>query len=132
MNVHNHGPSEGQGIDCGETRLADGSPIGWCQVHPILRKARAQAWAEGCYSPGYIFGHLHDCMGWEDCDCTTYINPYEDNSEITAFCGNTKNHERHTEQGVRLPEFTCEGFYSCDECYEAFYSMQHNHVCEES
>lgn len=96
-----------------------------------FKRRLSKAWQEGRNARGYIFGHYDDCTGWEDCYCTTYINPYEDNSEITAFCGNTKNHERHTEPaGSDLPEFTCEGFYSCEECYEVFYSMSHNHVCE--
>lgn len=28
--VHNHGPSEGRGLDCGETTAVDGYPMGWC------------------------------------------------------------------------------------------------------
>lgn len=97
-----------------------------------IRKAKEEAWWEGRRAQGYMFGHYYDCAGWGDCHCTKYINPYKDNSEITAFCGNTKNHERHTEPAGkgRLPEFTCKGFYFCGECYEEFYSIQHNHVCE--
>lgn len=52
MKVHNHGPEEGRGIDCGEPRLTDGSFIGWCQILPIIRKAKEQAWDEG-FSAGY-------------------------------------------------------------------------------
>ena len=47
MNVHTHGPDEGRGLDCGEIRLADGSPLGWCQLLPVIRKAKVEAWAEG-------------------------------------------------------------------------------------
>lgn len=96
-----------------------------------LNAELSEAWRKGRNSLGHIFGHYHDCAGWEDCYCTKHINPYEDNSGVTAFCGNTENHERHTEPaGGYLPEFTCGGFYFCDECYEAFYSMPHNHVCK--
>lgn len=28
--VHNHGPSEGRGIDCAEKRMPDGRLKGWC------------------------------------------------------------------------------------------------------
>lgn len=52
INAHNHGPNEGRGVDCGEPRLADGSPIGWCQILPIIRKAKADAWDEGLLSAG--------------------------------------------------------------------------------
>lgn len=56
INVHNHGPNEGRGLDCGEPSLADGSFIGWCQILPIIRKAQEQAWDEAiaslCYSDG--------------------------------------------------------------------------------
>lgn len=52
INVHNHGPNEGRGVDCGEPRLADGSFIGWCQILPVIRKAQEQAWEEGITASG--------------------------------------------------------------------------------
>lgn len=30
MAVHNHGPAEGRGLDCGERRMPDGTLRGWC------------------------------------------------------------------------------------------------------
>lgn len=56
VRVHTHGPNEGRGTDCGEIRLADGTPIGWCQILPVLRKAKAQAWDEAVAAMRYSDG----------------------------------------------------------------------------
>lgn len=57
MNVHTHGPDEGRGIDCGEIRLADGSPLGWCQLLPVIRKAKAEAWEHGAFDAALSLDH---------------------------------------------------------------------------
>lgn len=105
-----------------------------------LNDELSKAWRRGRKDMGYMFGHYHDCAGWEDCYCTKHINPYEDNTEITAFCGQLETHATHTEpqrgepgELHYTPAFTCGGFYHCMECYEAYYSvpsLPHEHVCE--
>lgn len=45
--------------------------------------ARAEGWeAREKARPQYLGpddGHYHDCMGWEDCHCASYPNPYVEN-----------------------------------------------------
>ena len=48
-----------------------------------LRMAKAEAWDEArAAKPQYLGpddGHYpDDCMGWEDCHCASYPNPYRD------------------------------------------------------
>jgi hypothetical protein len=45
-----------------------------------LAEVKANAWDEARSAPpqylGPDNGHYNDCMGWEDCHCDTYPNPY--------------------------------------------------------
>jgi hypothetical protein len=47
-----------------------------------LAKVKAEAWDEARSAPpqylGPDNGHSWDCMGWEDCHCDTYPNPYRE------------------------------------------------------
>ena len=38
MSVHNHGPDQGKGLDCGERRLADGTLRGHCLENDLFCK----------------------------------------------------------------------------------------------
>jgi hypothetical protein len=62
MAVHNHGPEEGPGLACNESRLSDGSLRGACLDEkrfcsregcvasiPDTREGKSQAWREGWY-----------------------------------------------------------------------------------
>ena len=41
------------------------------------RELMAEAWDERhATRPNYSQGHDDDCMGWEDCHCGRYLNPY--------------------------------------------------------
>lgn len=69
-------------------RLGDAYDVGPATVLKVVTRivaareaaARREAWDErGKARPQYlgpIDGHYDDCMGWEDCDCGTYPNPY--------------------------------------------------------
>ena len=44
---------------------------------PAGRALMAEAWDERhATRPNYSQGHDDDCMGWEDCRCGRYLNPY--------------------------------------------------------
>ena len=44
---------------------------------PAGRELMAEAWDERhATRPNYSQGHDDDCMGWEDCHCGRYLNPY--------------------------------------------------------
>lgn len=51
-------------------------------VEHLIREAKREAWDErNDASPQYLGplnGHYDDCMGWEDCYCDSYPNPYRD------------------------------------------------------
>lgn len=52
MSVHNHGPEEGAGLSCNESRLPDGSLKGACMsdertLSEVIREGMAEAMAAG-------------------------------------------------------------------------------------
>ena len=46
---------------------------------PTGKQLLAEGWDERHKArPDYSQGHDDDCMGWEDCRCGRYVNPYRD------------------------------------------------------
>lgn len=49
-------------------------------IEQIVRERMAQAWDERNDARPRLLGpndgHYEDCMGWEDCYCASYPNPY--------------------------------------------------------
>ena len=46
---------------------------------PAGKQLLAEGWDERHKArPDYSQGHDDDCMGWEDCHCGRYVNPYRD------------------------------------------------------
>ena len=46
---------------------------------PAGKQLLAEGWDERHKArPDYSQGHDDDCMGWEDCLCGRYVNPYRD------------------------------------------------------
>ena len=44
---------------------------------PAGKQLLAEGWDERHKArPDYSQGHDDDCMGWEDCHCGRYVNPY--------------------------------------------------------
>lgn len=84
-NVHNHGPDDGRGIGCGESRLADGSLIGWCQLLPVFYGAKEQAWTGD--DPPATNPHTEEIV-------TDYIFTFED--DVEPFARIEGNHEGAT------------------------------------
>lgn len=72
---HDGHPSQGSSARC-KQRIQETAD----RIERLLTEAKAEAWVERDRArPRYLGpdnGHYHDCMGWEDCHCATYPNPY--------------------------------------------------------
>ena len=66
-----------QGWAAGRDLDGDEDATPYLRNTPAGRALMAEAWDERhATRPNYSQGHDDDCMGWEDCRCGRYLNPY--------------------------------------------------------